>query len=556
MKATKGSNPLLSAKTLLGSRDATLAPMRRARFVFRCAAFVTALTSFAAALVTSSATLGGCGSSAGDAPGPGNDAASDTEVAPPPGDGAVVDAPGSDAASRPTLTPIYARGYGSAGDAGGPVTVTPTGLAVDPNGGVIVAGTYNGGPIDLGNHTLPAPSGSTDAFLVQLDVAGAHLQSKAFGDQATQTGGEVVGSAAKLYASFDFAGTIPFPNDPISSSGDGSNANSVTARFGSQLEFSGLYGFASSAALHIVHLALGAASSVIVFGDWTSSLKPQSFASSQTRNPLHPGLVVARVLADTGAAADIAHTDYCPDESSCHGNAIAADVNGEALVGGRFAGSIGGFDGGAAVTATADEDAYLIKLDAQLNPQWLASFGGSGVQDVTAIAAVPKTSDFVVAGVFQGTFTPPGKMPVVAVDSGSDVFVMRVGPTGSVIWAETFGGHGDDVVRGIAVDPDANVFLVGDFYGPGLTFGGGPLVNSDSQGRGTRDMFLAWLDGNGNHVFSSAYGTPGDESPVAVGVDAMGNVVVTGSFDEGIDFGAGIVRAAGASDMFVARLAR
>lgn len=108
----------------------------------------------------------------------------------------------------------------------------------------------------------------------------------------------------------------------------------------------------------------------------------------------------------------------------------------------------------------------------------------------------------------------------------------------------------------VAVDADANIFLVGDFHGPGLTFGGNVLIDSDDQGRGTRDMFLAWLDGSGNHVFSSAYGSPGDESPVAVGIDGMGNVVVTGWFDQGIDFGAGLVRAAGATDMFVARLSR
>jgi len=135
---------------------------------------------------------------------------------------------------------------------------------------------------------------------------------------------------------------------------------------------------------------------------------------------------------------------------------------------------------------------------------------------------------------------------------------MRIGPTGNVIWAKTFGGNGDDVVRGIAVDADANVFLVGDFYGPGLTFGTTTdvLINSDSQGRGTRDMFLAWLDGNGTHVYSSAYGSPGDESPIAVGLDGMNDVVVAGSFDQGIDFGSGLVTATGARDMFVARLKR
>ena len=528
--------------------------MRRARLLFTCAAVAT---SFGAALVTSAAALGACSSSDAKSPAPTDDGATNPEVAPLPVDGAGVDATGPDAAPRATLTPIYARGYGSTvPDAGIPVTVAPTGLAVDPSGSVIVAGTYAGGSIDLGNHPFAAPSGGSDAFLVQLDGMGLHLQSAAFGDQADQTGGEVVGTQAKLYASIDFAGTIAFPGSPITSAGMGTNPNSVTARFGPPFQFGALYGFASPSALHITHLALGASSSVIVFGDWTNSVEPQSLSSSATRNPLHPGLVVARILADT--APDIAQTDYCPDGTSCVGNAIASNVAGEALIGGRFMGTIGGIDGGAAVSTTADEDAYLMKLDAQLNRVWVASFGGAGVQDVTAISAVPKTSDFVVAGVFHGSFTPPGQTPIQATDSGSDLFVMRIGPTGDVIWAKTFGGNGDDVVRGVAVDPDANIFLVGDFFGPGLTFGStnDVLVNSDSQGRGTRDMFLAWLDGAGTHVFSRAYGSPGDESPIAVGLDAMNDLVVAGSFDQGIDFGSGLVRATGTKDMFVTRLSR
>jgi hypothetical protein len=526
--------------------------MRRARLLFTC---VAVATSLGFATLVSSAALGGCTSFDGAPPEPGADAA-DEMTAPPPPMEASVDGPSSDAAAGPKLTPIYARGYGSTGDAGVPVTVEATGLAVDPSGGVIVNGTYSGGPIDLGNHPFAAPSGSSDAFLVQLDAMGMHVQSQAFGDQAAQTGGEVVGSAAKLYASFDFDGTINFPSMPISSAGNLSNPNSVTARFGSQLTFGAYYGFLSASALHVTHLALGASDSVIVFGDWTSSIKPQSVASSQTRDVLHPGLVFVRVLS--GTAQDIAHTDYCPDGTSCVGNAIASNFAGEALVGGRFMGSINGVDGGAAITTTTDEDAYLMKLDAQLNRQWVASFGGAGAQDVTAIAAVPKTSDFIVAGVFHGSFTAPGKPAIQATDVGADLFVMRIGPTGNVIWAKTFGGNGDDVVRGIAVDGDANIFLVGDFYGPGLTFGtaNDVLFNSDTQGRGTRDMFLAWLDGTGKYVYSSAYGTPGDESPIGVGLDGMNDVVVAGSFDEGIDFGSGLVRATGAKDMFVARLMR
>jgi hypothetical protein len=471
-------------------------------------------------------------------------------------DGGGVDASPPDATSTRPFTPIYARGYGSTVD-GGPGIVVPTGMSVDTSGAVIIAGSYSGGPVDVGNHALPSPRGG-DAFLVQLDGTGNHLASGVFGDDALQKGGEVVGSAARIFASMTFDGTMTFDGstgNQVSSDGTGTNANSLTARFGPPYQFGALFSFTAPEVTQVTHLALGAGDSVITVGDWKNGIKPQSYASSYTRGSTLPGLAIARVL--NNGSSDVVHLEYCPDNTTCIASALASNAAGEPLLGGRFKGTISGFafDGGT-ITAGVDDDAYLIKLDAQMNPQWLVAFGGSGTQEVTAIAAVPRTNDFVVAGIFSGSFTAGGQPAVAAVDQGSDVFIMRIGAAGNVVWAKTFGGAGDDVVRAITVDKDANVFLTGDFHGPNLSFGGDALVNADSVGKGTRDMFLAWLDGSGKYVASSAFGSTGDESPVSIGVDGSGNILIAGSFDEAIDFGAGEVRGSGAMNMFVARLAR
>jgi hypothetical protein len=520
--------------------------MRRVRVLVVCAASV-ALFALAA--------VEGCSSFDGTTTDVVADAASGTEGGGDV-DGGGLDTSPQDATTAHTFTAIYARGYGSTVD-GGPGTIAPTGMTVDTSGGVIIAGSYAGGPVDVGNHALPSPSGG-DAFLVQLDGTGNHLASGVFGDESLQKGGEVVGSGAKLFASFTFDGTMTFDAstaNQVSSDGIGANPNSLTARLGPPFQFGALFSFTGAEVTQVTHLALGASDSVITVGDWKNGIKPQSFGSSYNRGSTLPGLVIARVLS--GGSTDVVHVDYCPDNTTCIASALASNAAGEPLLGGRFKGTINGsvFDGGT-ITAGVDDDAYLIKLDALMNPQWLVAFGGSGTQEVTAIAAVPQTNDFVVAGTFSGSFTAPGLPAVAAVDQGFDVFVMRIGAAGSVVWAKTFGGGGDDIVRAITVDKDANVFLTGDFHGPNLSFGGDVLVNADNIGKGTRDVFLAWLDGSGKHVASSAFGSTGDESPVAIGVDGSGNILLAGAFDEAIDFGAGRVRGPGAMNMFVARLAR
>lgn len=522
--------------------------MRRVRLLV-CAASVALFT------VAAFAAVEGCSSFDGTTPDVVADAASGNEGGGDV-DGGGPDASPQDATAAHTFTPIYARGYGSTVD-GGPGTVVPTGMTVDTSGGVIIAGSYAGGPVDVGNHALPSPKGG-DAFLVQLDGAGNHLASGVFGDDLLQKGGDVVGSGAKTFASFTFDGTMAFDAstaNQASSDGMGANANSLTARFDPPFQFGALFSFTGTEVIQVTHLALGASDSVITVGDWKNGIKPQSYASSYNRGSTLPGLVIARVLS--GGSTDVVHVDYCPDSTTCIASALASNATGEPLLGGRFKGTINGlaFDGGA-ITAGVDDDAYLMKLDALMNPQWLVAFGGSGTQEVTAIAAVPQTNDFVVAGIFSGSFTAPGQPAVATVDQGSDVFVVRIGAAGNVLWAKTFGGGGDDVVRAITVDKDANVFLTGDFHGPNLSFGGDVLVNADSIGKGTRDVFLAWLDGGGKYVASSAFGSTGDESPVALGIDGSGNILIAGSFDDAIDFGAGKVRGSGAKNMFVARLAR
>ena len=45
----------------------------------------------------------------------------------------------------------------------------------------------------------------------------------------------------------------------------------------------------------------------------------------------------------------------------------------------------------------------------------------------------------------------------------SDIFVVKLNAAGNYSWAETFGGTGYDIGKGIAVDPTGGVSLAGQF---------------------------------------------------------------------------------------------
>ncbi|MBK8256563.1 MAG: hypothetical protein IPK82_28320 [Polyangiaceae bacterium] len=101
---------------------------------------------------------------------------------------------------------------------------------------------------------------------------------------------------------------------------------------------------------------------------------------------------------------------------------------------------------------------------------------------------------------------------------------------------------GSDDGRGLAVDKDQNVIVVGSFT-EGLNFGGGDLPYVGPPGYPDGNLFVAKYDSTGKHLYSRAFG--GDEASLAeaVATDSLGNVYVVGMFSGQIDFDGNILAA-------------
>jgi hypothetical protein len=81
-----------------------------------------------------------------------------------------------------------------------------------------------------------------------------------------------------------------------------------------------------------------------------------------------------------------------------------------------------------------------------------------------------------------------------------------------------------------------------------VDFGGGPLTNA-----GGNDVFVAKLDGAGNHLWSRRFGDSLNQVGADVKVDASGDIYVTGWFEGTVDFGGGALTSAGGYDVFIAK---
>ncbi|RMH42688.1 MAG: hypothetical protein D6689_07410 [Deltaproteobacteria bacterium] len=152
-----------------------------------------------------------------------------------------------------------------------------------------------------------------------------------------------------------------------------------------------------------------------------------------------------------------------------------------------------------------------------------------------------------IAGDFQAEVVVGGK--TLASRGNSDVLLAHVTADGAAIGAYSFGSYFHDFAVGVAVDAAGGPVVIGSFE-QSIDFGGGEL-----KGVKKKDMFLARFDANGAHLWSKAFGGRDDDVGGGVAVDAHGDVIATGWFWHGVDFGTGRLDSAGDSDIVVAKYA-
>ncbi len=177
--------------------------------------------------------------------------------------------------------------------------------------------------------------------------------------------------------------------------------------------------------------------------------------------------------------------------------------------------------------------------------QWSGRAGGD-LADVGVAVAADARGDAVVVGTFQDT-ADLGGVPMTSAGM-QDLFVAKLDTTGTPMWARHFGGAGIDLATDVAVGKDGSIYVVGTSSAD-IDFGTGDLTGPAGAG-----IFLAVFDAYGNTLGAESFGGAAVGTQVSVATDAAGDVVLAGSYETPIDFGAGPLAAPlGTYGGFVAR---
>ncbi|MBK8415697.1 MAG: hypothetical protein IPL22_15065 [Bacteroidetes bacterium] len=179
------------------------------------------------------------------------------------------------------------------------------------------------------------------------------------------------------------------------------------------------------------------------------------------------------------------------------------------------------------------------------NPQGLSNKSGNDL-------ATDVNGNVYITGYYQGPTLDFGTITVTNNSpSYSDSFTAKYDNNGNVIWANSTGGAFYDVGNGVSVNANGDVFVVGYFEAPSISFGSNTLVNS-----GSSDIFILKFASNGTPQWGISTGGPSQDWGNHLAISNTGEIYLTGIFQSPtVTFGSTTLTNAGASfDVWIAKL--
>jgi hypothetical protein len=227
------------------------------------------------------------------------------------------------------------------------------------------------------------------------------------------------------------------------------------------------------------------------------------------------------------------------------GSCIYKDADGNMLFAGWFAGTI--TIGPTTLTSAGYADILLVKYDQLGNFIWAKREGGTDM-DVPYSITTDVNGNILVTGSFNSPTLTLGSTTLVH-SLYNDMFVAKFDSLGNVIWARNASGTNAEIGARVDTDSSGNVFVVGSYISPTLSFGNITITNA-----GNNDMYLAKYDSNGNILWVISGNGLDTESGSDMEVDHDGNILVSGGFGQApMTIDSTILYSNGNSDAYLAK---
>src|SRR5688572_24937518 len=158
-------------------------------------------------------------------------------------------------------------------------------------------------------------------------------------------------------------------------------------------------------------------------------------------------------------------------------------------------------------------------------PIWLWSKGAGGSKlDVANSIATDVNGNIYVAGYFNSSSITFGSYVLNNFNSDtSDLFLVKYGPSGNVIWAKSAGGNMNDRAQSVVTDESGNIYITGYFESASIDFDSATLTNTSALGS---DIFLVKYNSLGDVMWAKSAGGNYTDAGTALAVDISGDILL------------------------------
>jgi gliding motility-associated-like protein len=234
---------------------------------------------------------------------------------------------------------------------------------------------------------------------------------------------------------------------------------------------------------------------------------------------------------------------------------ITTDTSGNVYLLGTYDHKILTFDADTLLNPSGAIMYFLAKLSPAGNVLWATNIIPPGLTGLTSDPGVgglgiDSSGNIFIAGIFNTTSSIGTS--VVVCNGGYDIWVAKYSPSGSPMWAESYGGTGDDWAYDLRVTRSGNIYVEGVVSSGSISFGATTLTTPT----GSASTYLLKLNNAGRVVWvkQCAVGKFTEGYTGGFATDADEDVYMTGGYAEStLSFGPYTLSCAGSKDVYIAK---
>ena len=176
---------------------------------------------------------------------------------------------------------------------------------------------------------------------------------------------------------------------------------------------------------------------------------------------------------------------------------------------------------------------------------WLKSIGGANA-DIARGVCVDTNGGICIVGTFQNSININGQN--YNSNGGADIFLTKMDFEGNFLWVKTFGSFNLDYAFDVDCDSGGNSIITGAFRN-NMTLPGGVTITAVAGA----DVFTAKFDANGDCIWARTGAGPAFDMGNEINSTATNDILIIGNTEGDITFGTTTLNHIDSTDIYVAK---